>query len=172
MGFTYGFAGGGAAKLLMAVGAVAGPTAPIISTSKPTSAPVEIPTQQCRAHSACPMNPEDETQLCCPTSDGLSLSCCDDDNVGVVKACSGNVQCEALEIPGFCCPTDDNRYLDCCQVFPDECFQEGECTVFSAVEWKLNGGGSKDAQSSQSTNSAMTCVTASGIVSLLTMVLL
>ncbi len=32
VGFTYGFAGGGAAKLLMAVGAVAGPTAPIIST--------------------------------------------------------------------------------------------------------------------------------------------
>ena len=45
---------------------------------------------------------------CCPTLDGITLSCCD-------SQCLRNNKCAALGLEGACCPTADGTTLDCCE---------------------------------------------------------
>jgi len=112
--------------------------------SEPSASPVNPPTNETsapnstEAPSPSPVSVE-ESQQCCSAErkDGLTLECCDEVDSGVIAACSGNPQCDALQIPEFCCPTSDERYLDCCSVLPDKC-ADGGCTIFSAVQYKLD----------------------------------
>ena len=77
------------------------------------------------------------TGLCCPTSDGTSLGCCNsvdnadkpstnaatsdyrnidlDNKDGADSgSCSGNARCAALGLNGLCCPGPGGANLDCC----------------------------------------------------------
>ena len=128
--------------------ATAPTAAPVVTTAtaSPVTSSSSSSSSQCQAHAACSSSPLlDQMQNCCPSSQGLTLQCCDE-AVPVQAACSANPQCSALVIDGSCCPAPiaegDERYLDCCAVVPDACGATGTtgnntCTTYSAVQYKL-----------------------------------
>jgi len=67
------------------------------------------------------------TGVCCPSSDGLQLACCNGPDLTVQPECSANPDCAALGLTGDCCVTVDGVYLDCCQNVPNECQEPGAC---------------------------------------------
>jgi hypothetical protein len=73
---------------------------------------------------------------CCPTGDNWTLACCG--TVTVEETCALNNKCNSLGLTGACCPTIDSKYLDCCAVLPDDCKRTGNCTVYSAQQYKLD----------------------------------
>ena len=68
------------------------------------------------------------TGLCCPTSEGINLGCCDSNNIPdktIVlnshkkdnpgsDSCSNNMGCASLGLTGQCCPTTHGITLSCC----------------------------------------------------------
>lgn len=97
-------------------------------TKKPTRSPTPRPTGDifdaaCSAHPRC--RARGLTGDCCPTSDGLRLDCCSNNNPtrrptpkpttdDYEGSCSAHPLCRDLELAGECCPTYDGVTLACC----------------------------------------------------------
>lgn len=124
--------------------------APTFATGEPTESPSVTSgttsssnlSAQCQDHPVC--NALLLSGQCCPSVDGWMLACCEQADTGIVSPsndgptldkCDAHAQCRALGLADACCPTPDNVYLDCCEVVPNDCFEDGSCTVYSAVKY-------------------------------------
>jgi hypothetical protein len=74
-----------------------------ITTANVTANATAPLNASCAANSGC----FGLSGLCCPTAQGVSLTCCE-----YTRECSANPFCGGLE--GDCCPTANGNFLDCC----------------------------------------------------------
>ena len=119
------------------------PIAPAIPAPPvPVPVPVRLTTASCAAHTACASLGGD----CCPTPNGVVLSCCANQPQPM---CQDNPLCIAILGPedGECCPTATGLYLDCCAVLPSECENgAGACPpVYSTLQYQQDLAGTATA---------------------------
>jgi len=78
----------------------------------PTPAP-ETTSATCAANAACVAVGLTGNDNCCPTDDGMLLTCCDDH---IPSSCAANAGCveAGLTDNNNCCPTDNGVQLACC----------------------------------------------------------
>lgn len=110
-------------------------------TPAPTTPVISNEGALCSSHAGCGSLQGE----CCPTPEGLFLSCCENspnssariNSNNVRELCSANAQCSSLGLQGACCPTPDGAmFLDCCDSIPTACGNNGEeCIVYSAMEF-------------------------------------